>query len=403
VTTQNDPNFGMTECSWTPSYTLNVPTTWTTGNYIVKLRRLDGQTLESYMTFVVRDDSSTAPVVYSMDVTTWQAYNFWGGSDNQNVGYDLYGRFDDVTGNSTGGRAYSVSFDRPYDGEPASDGAGAFFNWDFPMVRFMESKGYDITYVTSVDLESNATLLNGHRVFTNTGHDEYYSDNMRNNLLTAISNHTNMAFFSANNFYYRITWAADAAGTANRRIHCDKNGLAGSTTYEWRLLSPTAPENQLGGVMLEGVANDRPFLVSDASSWIYAGTGIHNYSGNGTSGVNTSGANQNALPGVIGYEFDSRATTTQNLSQWAGFEPTTTRTVGHSFVPAADGNATNVWSDSVLWTAPSGAIIFSSGTIQWSWGVDDGYNDGYCGCFHNYTNAATQRITQNVLDRLSSP
>jgi hypothetical protein len=155
--------------------------------------------------------------------------------------------------------------------------------------------------------------------------------------------------------------------------------------------------------MLEGVANDRPFLVSDASSWIYAGTGIHNYSGNGTSGVNTSGANQNALPGVIGYEFDSRATTTQNLSQWAGFEPATTRTVGHSYVPAGDGNATNVWSDSVLWTAPSGAIIFSSGTIQWSWGVDDGYNDGYCGCFHNYTNAATQRITQNVLDRLSSP
>ena len=72
-------------------------------------------------------------------------------------------------------------------------------------------------------------------------------------------------------------------------------------------------------------------------------------------------------------------------------------------VPAGDGNSTNVWSDAVLWTHSSGATIFSAGTIQWSWGVDDGYNDGYCGCFHTYTNAATQRITQNVLDRFIGP
>ncbi len=28
---------------------------------------------------------------------------------------------------------------------------------------------------------------------------------------------------------------------------------------------------------------------------------------------------------------------------------------------------------------------------------------GYCSCFHQYTNAATQRVTQNVLDRFSGP
>jgi hypothetical protein len=57
------------------------------------------------MTFVVRDDASTAPIVYSMDVSTWEAYNFWGGAGNNNVGYDLYGRFNDVTGADMGGRA----------------------------------------------------------------------------------------------------------------------------------------------------------------------------------------------------------------------------------------------------------------------------------------------------------
>jgi hypothetical protein len=29
VTSSTDPNYGMIECSWTPSYTLTVPTTWT--------------------------------------------------------------------------------------------------------------------------------------------------------------------------------------------------------------------------------------------------------------------------------------------------------------------------------------------------------------------------------------
>src|SRR6185312_12080667 len=141
----------------------------------------------SYMTFVVRDDSSTAPVVYSLDTTTWQAYNFWGGAGNNDVGYDLYGRFNDVTGDPTGGRAFTVSYDRPYLDEGSTDGAGEFFNWDFPLITWMESKGYDMSYVTSSDLEANPGLLTGHKVFVNTGHDEYYSDNMRSALTGGIA------------------------------------------------------------------------------------------------------------------------------------------------------------------------------------------------------------------------
>jgi hypothetical protein len=403
VTTQNDPNFGMTECNWTPSYTLTVPTSWTTGNYIVKLKRADGRQLESYMTFVVRDDASTAPVLYSMDVATWQAYNFWGGAGNNNVGYDLYSRFNYVTGADTGSRAYTVSFDRPYAGEGSTDGAGLLLNWDFPMIRYVESKGYDISYVTSLDLETNPNLLVGHKVFVNTGHDEYYSDNMRTAVTNGLSAGVNLALFSANNFYFRTQYQSSAGGTPNRRMHCDKNALPGSTTYEWRLVAPTRTENTIGGVMLLGIANDRPYLVSNASSWIYGGTGLKTYTGNGTSGVITSGANQNALPGIVGYEFDARASTTASLSSWAQYEPPGIQSVGHSFEPAGDGNATNVYHDATLYTAPSGATVFSAGTIDWSWGVDDGYNDGYCNCFHGYTNAVTQRITQNIVDRLSGP
>ncbi len=117
----------------------------------------------------------------------------------------------------------------------------------------------------------------------------------------------------------------------------------------------------------------------------------------------TSGPGQNALPGIVGYEFDARASTTASLSSYASFEPAGVATVGHSFVPAGDGNATNVWHDATLYTTPSGATVFSAGTIQWSWGLDNGYNSGFCSCGHSYTNAATQRVTQNILDRFSAP
>src|SRR5207248_2482270 len=47
--------------------------------------------------------------------------------------------------------------------------------------------------------------------------------------------------------------------------------------------------------------------------------------------------------------------------------------------------------------------IFSAGTIQWAFGVDDGYNDGFCSCVHSVANPAAQKITANILDRFVAP
>lgn len=403
VTSSADPNFGMTECQWTPSYTLTDTTAWTTGTYIVKLTRLDGTHLENWMTFVVRDDASTASIVYSLDVNTWQAYNFWGGAGNNNLGINLYARFNDVSLlNVAGSRAYTVSFDRPYLDQGGIDGAGSLMVWDFPLIRWMESKGYDMSYITDVDLESNPNVLNGHRAFVNTGHDEYYSDGMRSRIQSGISSGVNMAFFGANNIYSRTTWGSNAGGDPLRRVHTDKGALPGSTTAEYRVLSPPQPENAINGVMQNGVATSRPFLVYDASNWIYAGSGLVNYTGSGTTGVVTSGPGQNALPGLIGYEFDTRAVNGPLLSSYTSSEPAGLQQVGHSFVPASD-NGVNAWADATVYTAASGATVFSAGTIQWPFGVDDGYNDGFCSCNHAVANSAAQKITSNILDRFSSP
>lgn len=394
--TTTTTNFGLTECNWAPGYTLNVPTTWTTGVYLVKLKRLDVN-LESYMTFVVRNDATTADIVLSEDVTTWQAYNFWGGSGNNNNGYSLYGQFNDVTyDNTSNTRASAVSFDRPYLVQGETDGAGQFFMWDFPMVKWLEGHGYNVTYATDVDIETNPGLLSGRKALINTGHDEYYSAAMRNNLQGYINGGAHAGFFSANNVYYQMRWSSDSNGTPYRTEICYKSASLDSTTIRWRDLSPPQPENAINGVMQNGVANDRAFRVYDASSWIYAGTGLVNYvSGNPV----TSGPGQNAIAGIVGYEFDERAANDSGLSAFVPYEPAGLQQVAHSLVPAGD-NGVQAYSDATVYTASSGAIVFSAGTLQWSWGLDAGYNSGGCGgCNVGYVNSASQQITANILTK----
>ena len=394
-TTTSGADFGMIECRWSPSYTLTIPANWTTGNYIVKLTRLDDR-LENYLTFVVKDVGGSADIVYSMDVTTWQAYSYWGGSGNNNVGYNLYGKFNDATQAFLGdARAYTVSFDRPYMDQGSEDGAGNFMVWDYPMVRWMESQGYNVTYVTDVDLEANPTLFNGHKVFMNTGHDEYFSDNMRANIQNFINAGGSAAFFSADDISRRMTWANSISGQPDRREHCDKGSLPNSTTIDWRALTPPQPENQITGALSNGAADARPFLVYDPTSWVFAGTGLAKY--NGT--VITSGPGQNAIAGLIGYEFSTRAVNDPSLAPYVQYEPAGLQQVGHSFVPASD-NGVNSWADTTVYTSPAGGTVFSASSIEWAWGVDNGFNDGFCDCNPGFASAKSQIITANVLNRM---
>src|SRR4029077_6373535 len=70
-----DSGTGLIECAWSPSYTLNVPTTWTDGVYVALLT--NSQNWQNYIIFVVRDDSRSADFLYQQSVTTYQAYNNW--------------------------------------------------------------------------------------------------------------------------------------------------------------------------------------------------------------------------------------------------------------------------------------------------------------------------------------
>ena len=90
------------------------------GQYLLRLESSDGGA--TFVPMVIRDDGSHSDLLVQSAVTTWQAYNGWGGAS-------LY------TG--TKGRADVVSFDRPYTG----NGSGEFLGREFEFICMVERLG----------------------------------------------------------------------------------------------------------------------------------------------------------------------------------------------------------------------------------------------------------------------
>ena len=141
-----------------------------------------------------RDDRVVVPV------TTWQAYNLWGG-------YSLY------DGPSGDRRSWAVSFDRPYHGV---GGMNDFHISVVPIVVRAEMTGEPLSYFANVDLHDDHDLLAGALGYVSTGHDEYWTPSMRTTVETARDAGTNLAFLGANTAYWRVR--LDDRPTGPRRL-----------------------------------------------------------------------------------------------------------------------------------------------------------------------------------------
>ena len=148
----------------------------------------------SLVYFVVRDDASRAAMVFQTSDTTWQAYNLYGGA---NVYYGLEPPYR---------RAYKVSYNRPFQTR-ATRAVNILFGAEYPMIRWLESQGYDLTYQAGIDTDrQNIASLLDHRVFLSVGHDEYWSGRQRDNVEAARDQGLSLAFFSGNEVFWRVRW-----------------------------------------------------------------------------------------------------------------------------------------------------------------------------------------------------
>src|SRR5215469_16498160 len=139
-----DPKTGLVEANWKPSYTLVVPSDWTTGVYLAKFIDFKGRQI--YTPFDIRGNLHTHYVAVTPD-TTYQVYNVWGG-------YSLYAAEDIVpSGESTNlPRAVKVSFDRPYVDQ---QGSSQVLIYEADAIHWLERRGYDLSYISNVDLHED--------------------------------------------------------------------------------------------------------------------------------------------------------------------------------------------------------------------------------------------------------
>jgi hypothetical protein len=362
-----DPSTELYDCgTWGLSASWAVPASAVSGVYVAKLRRTDtgGASQASHITFVVRQDSSRSDLFMQTSDATWHAYNKYGGSNFYAGGAN--------------GRAYKLSYNRPFATRGGIAARDFLYSNEYPMIRFLERNGYDVSYTTNVDSDRRGALIRNHKAFLSVGHDEYWSKQQRANVEAARDAGTHLAFFSGNEVYWktRLEASADGSNTPGRTIVCYKETWANAKmepgndwTGTWRdpRFSPPAdggrPENALTGTMFMSNSVDLAIQV-------LAGQGKYRLWRNTSVASLAAGATATLAPHTVGYESDEdidngfRPNGLIQLSTTTGSTPEYLRDYGNTVTPGVTTHHLT------LYRAASGALVFSAGTVQWAWGLD---------------------------------
>ena len=380
-----DTSTKLVDCgNWTISASWPVPSSAVSGIYFAHLIRTDTGG-DSHIVFIVRNDASKSAILFQTSDETWQAYNGYGGSSL----YGPDGEFDLTN------RANKVSYNRPFD----TRGFGAeavtwLFGAEYPMVRFLEANGYDVSYFTGIDAARSGSLILNHKLYVSAGHDEYWSGPHRSSVEAAKNAGVNLAFFSGNEVFWktRLETSIDGTNTPNRTLVCYKETLNNAPldpldpptwTGTWRdpRFSPPAdgghPENELTGTlfMVNGPGTDSPGTLSIEVPYA---DGRMRFWRNTNVGSQSPGQTVTLPMSTLGYEWDEDI---DNGSRPAGLIRMSTATYSLTTDLLLDqgaifgaGTATHHLT---FYKAPSGSLVFGAGTVQWTWGLDSNHDNPF--------------------------
>ncbi len=229
---------------------------WPSGLYFARLTARDGRL--GYAPFVVRPRRlGSARIAVIFPTNTWQAYNLR-----------------DMDGNGVGDTWYAdrsihvVNLARPYlkPGMPPR-----FRYYDLPFIRWLYRHRKTADFYADDDFArfpSGRWLARHYALVVFPGHEEYVTPT-EYDLTTSYRNRGgNLAFLSANNFFYRVTR--------------DGNLMYGRHERGARWRDFGRPEAALVGVQYvdwyAGIYDQEPYVVTGArrAPWLYAGTGLRN-------------------------------------------------------------------------------------------------------------------------------
>jgi hypothetical protein len=263
------PNVSTVGCGWPVAATWRVPFDQPSSVYLAQVTR--GKDV-SYTVFVVRAQTpgKLSKVVCQLSVNTYQAYNPWGGGG-------FYG-----PGPIQASFASVVTFARPCQ-------LWDYLLYDEPIVTFLEANG-PVEFVTNVDLDADAGLLGSYQLFISCGHDEYYSQNMRDSLDAFATSGGNVLFLSGNTCYRSVTFSG-----RQQMARTDPNP---SNSDLWRNAPFNRPEALTTGQdwsagLWSTSLPKMGYVVKMPNHWIFDGTGLK------------AGDSLGSGAGVIGYESDA--------------------------------------------------------------------------------------------------
>ena len=361
---------GLVDCgNWTTNVTWAVPSTAVSGIYLAIMDIPGGAGYMPYP-FVVRETDGNSDIVVQTSDQTWQAYNAYGGQSLYIGG-----------GPAPDGRAYKVSYNRPL--EIALD--NGVFASEFPMLQWLERNGYDVSYVSGIDVATIPSLLMNHDVYISSGHDEYWTQSQWDNVTAAREAGVNLAFFSGNEVFWRTRLEPSIASgaAANRTLVCYKetklsdsppNGVpdpSGQWTGTW--MDPNGagtggykPQNQLTGTLfrVNGYRSDAmtvPAAYKNLRLWR-------------NTSITSLGSGQVATfpSGTLGYEWDLSPEDSFRPPGAVDFSSTTiTITDGTLLLDNGNNYGNGVATHSIVMyrDESSDALVFGAGTVQWSWGL----------------------------------
>ncbi|OKI43559.1 hypothetical protein A6A27_38870 [Micromonospora sp. CB01531] len=395
------------DAAWSPSFTFRVPDNARSGVYAARLEAGDSI---YHATFVVRPKKPTAKIAMLVPTLSYLAYGQTGGTMSQ------YSDHADGSGYVYSSARRPIENLRSMATGRNGEGRPWQFEADTHIFHWLDTKGYDVDYITDHDLDAEGqTLLNHYQTVITGTHPEYISTAEMNAFKGWLDDGGRLMYLGGNGFYW-VTSLDRAATYSELRRHDGTEAWQAApgeyyhnTTGEfgglWRFRG-RPPQELVGvGFSAQGFGHPSgsaqynvPFDRGEASysaagSWVFDGVTAKKGIGGDLPSLQSPG-------GPMGEEVDrvDYALGTPANAVVLG----TSQPFGKQYMHVVEeintsslfeGGDTNpmVRGDVTLVHYPNGGAVFSAGSMVWTGSF-----------FHNNYDNDMTRITENVLDKFTS-
>ena len=369
-----DPTEGWVkndEFEMTPLPRTGTDSLWEAPGFHAVMRNPLREARASHIYFVVRDDDGESDLLFQTSDLNWQAYNRYGG-------HSVYGRLNPERLRLHGGppRAPKVSYNRPFETRHYR-AVNMVFNSEYPMVRWLERNGYDVSYTSGVDTDRRGEELLEHKVFLSVGHDEYWTGQQRRNVEAARDAGVHLGFFGSNDVFWKVRWEPSIDGSEQPYrtfvTYKETQNHRKLDPVEWtglfrdhRSINPEGPwpENALTGTLFTVNAWRNDPLIVDAE---FADLRFWR---NTEAARLRPGERYVSIKGILGHEWDSDIDNGFRPPGLVRLSATTIDNLQYCVHPGRGCETGSATHNATMYRHESGALVFDTGTLQWPWGLD---------------------------------